>query len=163
MNIEITQIIYQMNRNIWFIFHQHITRTIQRFFSSYQWRYYTISTTWYYEMYSPTMRINCVSFKLNMNVLYQRKIIDKYKKTSNFDLGFPKFADRGKPSLGCQQPKMNVFSLWLNFTLIAHFCYSFCYSFFPFLAFFKIEETLRKIFWKNFKKLRSTLWWDNTI
>ena len=99
-------------------------------------------------MYSPTMPINYVSFKLNMNVLYQRKIIDKCRKTSNFDLGFPKFADRGKPSLGTKLPKMNVFTLWLNFALIAHFCYSFCYSFFPFLAFFKIEETLRKIFRK---------------
>ena len=99
-------------------------------------------------MYSLTILINCVSFKLNMNVLYQRKIIDKCRKTSNFNIGFPKFADRGKPSLGCRQPQMNVFSLWLNFALIAHFCYSFCYSFFPFLAFFKIEETLRKIFRK---------------
>ena len=127
-------------------------------FSNYQWRYYTISTTWHYEMYSPTMLINYISFKLNMNVLYQRKIIDKCRKTSNFDLGFPKFADRGKPSWGRNHPQMNVFSLWLNFALIAHFCYSFCYSFFPFLAFSKIEETLRKIFSKNFKKLRSTLW-----
>ena len=114
-------------------------------------------------MYSPTMLINCVSFKLNMNVLYQRKIIDKCRKTSNFDLGFPKFADRGKPSLGAAAPKMNVFTLWLNFASIAHFCYSFCYSFFPFLAFFKIEETLRKIFRKIFKKLRSTLWWDKNV
>ena len=117
-------------------------------FSNYQWRYYTISTTWYYEMYSPTMLINCVSFKLNMNVLYQRKIIDKSRKTSNFNLGFPKFADRGKPSWGTQLPQTRSFSLWLNFALIAHFCYSFCYSFFPFLAFSKIEETLRKIFRK---------------
>ena len=129
-------------------------------FSNYQWRYYTISTTWYYEMYSPTMLINCVSFKLNMNVLYRRKIIDKCRKTSNFDLGFPKFAERGKPSWGTQLPKTRSFSLLLQFALIAHFCYSFCYSFFPFLAFFKIEETLRKIFWKNFKKLHSTLWRD---
>ena len=99
-------------------------------------------------MYSPTMLINCVSFKLNMNVLYQRKIIDKCRKMSNFDPGFPKFADRGKPSWGTQLPQTRSFSLLLHFASIAHFCYSFCYSFFPFLAFFKIEETLRKIFRK---------------
>ena len=100
------------------------------------------------------MLINYISFKLNMNVLYQRKIIDKCRKTSNFNLGFPKFADRGKPSWGRNHPQTRSFSLLLHFALIAHFCY----SFFLFLAFFKIEETLRKIFWKNFKKLRSTLW-----
>ena len=152
-----------MNRNIWFTFHQHLTRTNRRFFSNYQWRYYTISTTWYYEMYSPTILINYVSFKLNMNVLYRRKIIDKCRKTSNFNPGFPKFAERGKPSWGTQLPQTRSFSLWLNFASIAHFCYSFCYSFFPFLAFFKIEETLRKIFQKIFKKLRSTLWRDNLL
>ena len=119
-------------------------------FSNYQWRYYTISTTWYYEMYSPTMLINYLSFKLNRNVLYQRKIIDKYKKTSNFDPGFPKFADRGKPSLGCQQPKMNVFTLWLNFALIAHFCYSFCYSFFSIFSVFQN--------WRNPKENFSKKW-----
>ena len=132
-------------------------------FSNYQWRYYTISTTWYYEMYSPTMLINCVSFKLNMNVLYRRKIIDKCRKTSNFNLGFPKFAERGKPSWGTQLPQTRSFSLLLQFASIAHFCYSFCYSFFSIFSVFQNWRNPKENFSKNFKKLRSTLWWGKSF